>query len=420
MQKIRGIFQKPQQDLESIVFSVFDSVIPAEGSMEWQTPDLMNLLKDLYGEGFIDKRLMQELQLASNTQADQSDYSCTADPDCRNPPVWAHSTPKNILEDLAELADRSNAKKVYTITAKREGPQIELEVPQKTGAGFFSCALQEGIFQNADGEASLTTSTKQLQVLHGWKATSWSLHVLAKTSIHFERRNQLVMESWYNNPHLQELLEEILKRMTNRVKKLRFKDDKSRLIALSRLPKSFEDLIAAELREHQEVTQLTSLHNNDYRNAYLTSAGTIKVLKREVNASPRLACTGALQAVRNNAVLTLTVLPNKKENTHVALVTFPIRHGDKPEFRSLERLFNPCETTETEFQIGLSDLIIKTQNFAFRPTVYKAFDQSVIDRLESSLWINSSDPIVVKASSNFMGVSQYRVNLFNDMGGMAT
>lgn len=141
------------------------------------------------------------------------------------------------------------------------------------------------------------------------------------------------------------------------------------------------------------------------------------MLKREVNASPRLACTSALQAVRNNAVLTLTVLPQIKENSHVALVTFPVRHGIKPEFRSLERLFNLYDTPEREFQTGLSDLIIKTQNFAFRPTVFKTYAQSVIDRLESSLWINSSDPIVIKAVSDYSGVSQYRANLFSDTGG---
>ena len=89
-----------------------------------------------------------------------------------------------------------------------------------------------------------------------------------------------------------------------------------------------------------------------------------------------------------------------------------------PSFRDLERLFNPYKTSETEFQIGVSDLIIKTQNFAFRPSAYNTYDQSVIDRLESSLWINSSDPAVVKAFSNYSGVSQYRVNLFSDTGGM--
>ena len=225
------------------------------------------------------------------------------------------------------------------------------------------------------------------------------------------------MESWYRDPYLDDLLQEILRAMTSNIKKLRFKDRKSKIIALSRLPKSFNDLIDIETSKHQEVTQLTSLHNDDYRNAYLISPGTIKVLKREVNASPRLACTSALQAVRNNAVLTLIVLPQMKENSHVALVTFPIRHGIKPEFRSLERLFNPYETSETEFQIGLSDLIIKMQNFAFRPSVYRTYDQLVIDRLESSLWINSSDPIVIKTFSDYSGVSQHRVNLFSDTGG---
>ena len=417
MQRVRSIFRKPQADLESIITSVLDGVIPLEENTEWQTPNLMKLLRDLYKDGAMDAHLMEQLQLASHVQDSQSDYRCTAGPACPNRPVCAHSTPENILEDLAELADRSNAKKVYTITAKRVGPQIELEVPQKTGTGFFSCDPQEIIFQKADGEASLTTSTKPLQVLHGWKATSWSLHVLAKTSIHFERRNQLVMESWYRHPYLEGLLQEILRTMTSRIKKLRFKDRKSKIIALSRLPRSFEDLIDIETRKHQEVAQLTSLQNDEYRKAYLTSPGTIKVLKREVNASPRLACTSGLQAVRNNAVLTLTVLPQIKENSHVALVTFPIRHGIKPELRDLERLFNPYITSETKFQIGLSDLIIKTQNFAFRPTVYETYDPSVIDRLESSLWINSSDPIVMKAFSDYSGVSQYRVNLFSDTGG---
>ncbi len=402
----------------SIITSVLDGVIPLEENMEWQTPNLMKLLGDLYQDGAMDGRFMEQLQLASNVQDDLSDYRCTADPDCLNTPVWAHSTPQNIIEDLAELADRSNAEKVYTITAKRVGPQIELEVPQKTGAGFFACDLQEQTFQKIDGEASLTTATKQLQVLNGWKATAWSLHVLAKTSIHFKRRNHLVMESWYRDPYLDDLLQEILRAMTGNIKKLRFKDRKSKIIALSRLPRSFEDLIGIETRKHQEVTQLTAMHNDEYRKAYLTSPGTIKVLKREVNAAPRLACAGGLQAVRNNAVLTLTVLPQRAENSHVALVTFPIRHGIKPEFRDLERLFNPYKTSETEFQIGVSDLIIKTQNFAFRPSAYNTYDQSVIDRLESSLWINSSDPAVVKAFSNYSGVSQYRVNLFSDTGGM--
>ena len=188
MQRIRGIFRKPQTDLGSIITSVLDGVIPLEENMEWQTPNLMKLLGDLYQDGAMDGRFMEQLQLASNVQDDQSDYRCTADPDCLNTPVWAHSTPQNIIEDLAELADRSNAEKVYTITAKRVGPQIELEVPQKTGAGFFACDLQEQTFQKIDGEASLTTATKQFQVLNGWKATAWSLHVLAKTLIHFERR----------------------------------------------------------------------------------------------------------------------------------------------------------------------------------------------------------------------------------------
>lgn len=258
MQRIRSIFQKPQPDLESIITSVLDGVIPLEEQMEWRTPDLMKLLRDLYKDGAMDKRLMEQLQLASHVQDSQSDYQCTADPACPNTPVWAHSNPENILEDLAELADRSNAKKVYTITAKREGPQIGLEVPQKTGAGFFSCDSQEKIFQKTDGGASLTTSTKPLQVLHGWKATSWSLYVLAKTSIHFERRNQLVMESWYSHPYLEDLLQEMLRTMTSRIRKLPFKDRKSKLIALSRLPRSFEDLIDIETRKHQEVFQLTA------------------------------------------------------------------------------------------------------------------------------------------------------------------
>ena len=100
----------------------------------------------------------------------------------------------------------------------------------------------------------------------------------------------------------------------------------------------------------------------------------------------------------------------------MTLVTFLIRHGNKSEFRDLERLFHPYMTPETGFQIGLSDIIIKTQNFAFLPAAYNTYYQSVIDRLESSVWINSSDPIVIKAFSDFSGVYQYRVNLFNDTG----
>ena len=196
MQRIRGIFRKPQADPESVITSVLDGVIPLEENMAWQTPDLMKLLRALYDDGAFDKHMMQQLQTASNAQDSQADYRCTANPDCINTPVWAHSTPENILEDLSEPADRSNAKKVYTITAKREGPQIELEVPQKTGAEFFSCYPQEQVFQKVDREASSTTATKQLQVLHGWKASSWSLHVLAKTSIHFQRRNQLMSDAW--------------------------------------------------------------------------------------------------------------------------------------------------------------------------------------------------------------------------------
>ena len=215
-------------------------------------------------------------------------------------------------------------------------------MPQKTGAGYYSCNAQEIIFQKTDGGASLTTSTKPLQVLHGWKATSWSLHVLAKTSIHFQRKNQLLMESWYRHPYLKDLLQKILRTMTGRIEKLRFKDRKNKLIALSRLPRSFEDLIAIETRKHQEVAQLTALHNDDYRKACLTFPGTIKVLRREVNASPRLACTSGLQAVRNKAVLTLTVLPQMGEDSHVALVTFPIRHGINPESATSKGCLTPA------------------------------------------------------------------------------
>ena len=42
----------------------------------------------------MDQRFMEKLQLASHMQDSQTDYRCTADADCPNPPVWAHSTPK--------------------------------------------------------------------------------------------------------------------------------------------------------------------------------------------------------------------------------------------------------------------------------------------------------------------------------------
>ena len=118
MQRIRGIFRKPQANLESIITSVLNGVIPPGEHMEWQTPNLMKLLGDLYKDGAMDQRFMKELQLASNVQDNQSDYLCTADPSRLNTPVWAHSTPQNVLEGLAELADRFNAGKVYGITAR--------------------------------------------------------------------------------------------------------------------------------------------------------------------------------------------------------------------------------------------------------------------------------------------------------------
>ena len=66
MQRIRGIFRKPQANLESIITSVLNGVIPPEEHMEWQTPNLMKLLGDLYKDGAMDQRFMKELQLASN------------------------------------------------------------------------------------------------------------------------------------------------------------------------------------------------------------------------------------------------------------------------------------------------------------------------------------------------------------------
>ena len=103
MQRIRGIFRKPEANLESIITSVLDGVFPLEEHIQWQTPNLMKLLRDLYKDGAMDERFMEQLQLASHVQDSQSDYRCTADPACPNTPVWAHSTPENILEDLAEL-----------------------------------------------------------------------------------------------------------------------------------------------------------------------------------------------------------------------------------------------------------------------------------------------------------------------------
>ena len=377
----------------------------------------MELLRLYYEQDVIDQQLLEELQSASNRQDDKLDYRCTADSNCLGVPVWAHSTPQNHLDDLAERAGPIRAKRVYAITMKRTGPKIELEVPRNAGAGYFSCNTHEAMFQAIDGKAHLSTATKQLQILHGWKAISWSLHVLAKTSISFDRRTQIVIQSWDNIPYAEETLQRIIREMEKQIRKLPIKDEKRRLLALSKLPKSFRDCIKHERDKHQRANQATLSYSLDYQDEYLRPPGTIRTIKREVDSSPRLGCTAALSGIKDHSILTLTVLPQFEKNNHVALLTFPARLSIKPEFRDLERLFNPGHTSEMEFQGALSDLIIKTQNFSFRPSVYDTYEQSLKDRLELSQRLDSSHPLLTMSFNERAGISQRYVNLFSDADG---
>ena len=415
--RFKGFFEKPETDPIAILDSLFDAAIPSDQVAEWHTPDLMELLRVYYDNDIIDQQFMEELQRASNRQDDQSDYRCTADIDCPDPPVWAHSVPENILVDLAETVGPFKDKRVYTITTKRKGPQIEPEPPGNSNAGFFSCRNQEILFQKTDGNPALSTQGKDLQILHGWKAIAWSLQVLTKTSTLFERRNQIILETWDEHPYLEEELQRILKRMTERISRMPFNDEQSKLIALGKVPKSLRDCIDAERARQDRATQSTAAVISDYSEGYLRSPGLIRTLRREVNGSPRLGSTAGLTSVGDLSILTLTVLPQIEMNNHVALVTFPSRLGTKPQFRALERLFSPAHTPETDFQVMLSNLITKTQNFSFRPSIYESYDGSVIDRLESSLWVNSDQPLLINAFNKRAGISQRHVNLFDDAGG---
>ena len=308
---------------------------------------------------------------------------------------------------------------MYAITMKRTGPKIEPEVPSKTGAGYFSCGHHEDLFEAIDAKPHLSTSTKRLQILHGWKAVSWTMHVLAKTSISFERRNQLVLENWYSTPRLEEEFQRMLQEMKKRLRRLPFKSATEKFVALNKLPNSFEDFIELERGRHRRNTKSTLSYCTDYREGYSQSPGLIRTVKREVNASPRLACTSALCSTEDLSVLTLTVLPQVAMNNHIALLTFPARLGVKHDFNELERLFKPSDTSETEFQVALSDLIIKTQNFSFSPTIYEEYDQYVKDRLQSSLWLNSNQNLLTKAFNERAGIPEHNVNLFKDIGGAA-
>ena len=417
LDRFKGFFEKPATDPVAILESIFDAVIPFDHGTEWHTPDLMEMLRVYYDNDIIDQQIMVELQRASDKQDDRSDYRCTAAINCPETPVWAHSVSKNILVDLAERVAPFKDKRVHTVTTKRTGPQIGLEPPSNAGAGYFSCDIQEVLFQKTDGEAHRSTGSRNLRTLHGWKAVAWSLHVLAKTSIHFERRNQLIMQTWDEMPYLEEELQRILREMTKRVGRLPFKNQQRKLIALSKIPKSLRECIEAERIKHDKANQATAASISDYREGYLKSPGIIRTLRREVAGSPRLACTSGLAGVKDLSILTLTVLPQIEKNTHVAVVTFPSRLGIKPEFRELERMFNPVRTPDPEFQVILSDLIIKTQNFSFRPSIYNTYDRSVIDRLESSLWANTTDPLLNKTFNKRAGITQHHVNLFNDAGG---
>ena len=400
MDRFQGFFEKPETDPMAILDSLFDTVIPSDQMAEWHPPDLMELLQVYYDNDIIDQQFMEELQRASNKQDDRSDYRCTADINCLAPPVWAHSVPENTLVDLAERVAPFKDKRVDTITTKCKGPQIEPEPPSNSNAGFFSCRNQEILFQKTDGNPALSTQGKDLQILHGWKAIAWSLQILTKTSILFERRNQIVLETWDEHPYLEEELQRILERMTERISRMPFKDEQSKLIALGKVPKSFRDCIDAEKARQYKATQSTAAAISDCSEGYLGSPGLIRTLRREVNGSPRLGSTAGLTSLEDLSILTLAVLPQIERNNHVALLTFPSRLGTKPQFRALERLFSPANTPEADFQVILSNLIIKTQNFSFRPSIYDSYDESVIYRLESSHGSTQTSLFWPKRSTN--------------------
>ena len=282
LDRFKGFFEKPETDPMAIIESLLDTVIPSNQVPEWHAPNLMELLRVYFDNHIVDQQFMKELQRASDKQDDQSDYRCTAEINCLNPPVWAHSVPENILINLAEKITPFKDKRVYTITTKRTGPHIELEPPSIANSGFFSCHNQEVIFQQIDGNPLQSTQRKDLQILHGWKATAWSLQVLTKTSILFERRNDILQSTWDDHPYLEEELRRILGQMTKRIRRLTFKDEQSKLMALSKIPKSFKECINRERERHDRATQATAASISDYRDGYLKSPGMIRILRREV------------------------------------------------------------------------------------------------------------------------------------------